>query len=189
MIVLIEMKREWEAAHVVKKLADYYKKSLSSSEEIISIETELQIIEDYLELQNIRYGEKFSYEIHVDEEAKIERIPRLTLQPLVENAIYHGLKYKEEWGSIRVDIRLQNEHMVIQVIDDGIGIKEEKLNEIRRFAEKAEKHFGLYSVNHRLILYYGEDSGLQIESKYGEGTCITIEIPRGNCIDKNYDRG
>ncbi len=188
-IVLIEMKREWEAAHVVKKLADYYKNSLSSSEEIISIETEVQIIEDYLELQNIRYGEKFAYEIHVDEEAKMERIPRLTLQPLVENAIYHGLKYKEDWGSIRVDIRLQDKQIIIQVTDDGIGMKAEKLDEIRRFTEKAEKHFGLYSVNHRLILYYGEESGLQIESKYGEGTCITIEIPRGNNVDKNYDRG
>lgn len=188
-LVLIEMKREWEAAHVVKKLADYYKNSLSSSEEIISIETEVQIIEDYLELQNIRYGEKFSYEINVDEEAKYEFIPRLTLQPLIENAIYHGLKYKEDWGSIRMDITLDDEKVIIRVEDDGIGISEEKLNEIRRFTEKAEKHFGLYSVNHRLLLYYGEKSGLQIESKYGEGTCITIEIPRGNHFDKNYDRG
>lgn len=188
-IVLIEMKREWEAAHVVRKLAAYYKNSLSSSEEIISIETELQIIEDYMELQDIRYGNKFSYEINVDEDAKMERIPRLTLQPLVENAIYHGLKYRENGGTIQVDIRLQNQKMIIKVKDDGIGIKKEKLNEIRRFTEKAEKHFGLYSVNHRLILYYGETVGLQIESIYGEGTCITIEIPRGNCIDKNNDRG
>jgi len=68
-----------------------------------------------------------------------------------------------------------------------INLQEEKLKEIRRFAEKAEKHFGLYSVNHRLLLYYGENSGLQIESKYEESTCITIEIPRGNKLDKNYD--
>ncbi|MBR2402304.1 MAG: sensor histidine kinase [Lachnospiraceae bacterium] len=186
-IVLIEMKREWEAAHVVKKLADYYKNSLSSSEEIILIETEIQIIEDYLELQNIRYGEMFSYEIYVDEEAKKERIPRLTLQPLIENAIYHGLKYKGNRGTIRVEARVAEEKVIIKVTDDGIGIQEEKLKEIRRFAEKAEKHFGLYSVNHRLLLYYGENSGLQIESKYEEGTCITIEIPRGNKLDKNYD--
>jgi len=186
-IVLIEMKREWEAAHVVKKLADYYKNSLSSSEEIILIETEIQIIEDYLELQNIRYGEMFSYEIYVDEEAKKERIPRLTLQPLIENAIYHGLKYKGNRGTIRVEARVAEEKVIIKITDDGIGIQEEKLKEIRRFAEKAEKHFGLYSVNHRLLLYYGENSGLQIESKYEEGTCITIEIPRGNKLDKNYD--
>ena len=188
-IVLIEMKREWEAAHVVKKLAAYYKNSLSSSEEIIFIEKEIQIIEDYLDLQNIRYGEKFSYKISVDERAKKEYIPKLTLQPLVENAIYHGLKYRENWGVIRVDVLIDGEEIIIKVSDDGIGIKEEKLKEIQRFVEKADNHFGLYSVNHRLLLYYGEKAKLQIESKYDEGTCITIRIPRGNEFDKNYDRG
>lgn len=187
-IVLIEMKREWEAAHVVKKLADYYKNSLSSSEEIIAIETEIQIIEDYLELQNIRYGERFSYEIVIDEAVKKECLPRLTLQPLIENAIYHGLKYKENWGTIRVFAQMIGERIQIKVMDDGIGIPEEKLTEIRSFADKAEKHFGLYSVNHRLLLYYGEEFSFHIESEYKKGTCITIEIPRGNCFDKNYDR-
>lgn len=186
-LVLIEMKRGWEAAHVVKKLAAYYRNSLSSSEEIISIETEIQIIEDYLELQSIRYGEKFTYNIHVDEAAKTEWIPRLTLQPLVENAIYHGLKYKENWGEISVDVKLVDGKVVIKVIDDGIGIPKEKLNEIRCFAEKAEKHFGLYSVNHRLLLYYAGKSVLKIDSEYEQGTCITIEIPRGNNFDKDHD--
>jgi len=188
-IVLIEMKREWEASHVVKKLAAYYKNSLSSSEEIICIEKEIQIIEDYLDLQNIRYGEKFSYKISVDERAKKEYIPKLTLQPLVENAIYHGLKYRENWGVIRVDVQIDGEEIIIKVSDDGIGIKEEALKEIQSFVEKADNHFGLYSVNHRLLLYYGEKAKLQIESKYEEGTCITIRIPRGNEFDKNYDRG
>lgn len=188
-LVLIEMRRDWEAAHVVKKLADYYKNSLSSSEEIISIETEIQIAADYLELQNIRYGERFTYEIHVDESVKKEYIPRLTLQPLIENAIYHGLKYKPDWGTIRTNVTLSDEKVIITVEDDGIGIPEERLNEIRSFTEKAEKHFGLYSVNHRLLLYYGEHSQLQIDSRYGEGTRITIEIPRGYKFDKNYDCG
>lgn len=188
-IVLIEMKRPWEAVRVVKKLADYYKNSLSSSEEIILLEKEIQIIEDYLELQIIRYGEKFSYEIDIDEASKKERIPRLTLQPLVENAIYHGLKYKENGGSISVIVRAIENNIIIKVEDDGIGIKEDKLNSIISFSQKAEKHFGLYSVNHRLLLYYGEQSNLQIESKYEEGTCITITLPRGNCFDKNYDCG
>lgn len=177
-IVLIEMKREWEAAHVVKKLADYYKNSLSSSEEIIFLEREIQIIEDYLELQNIRYGEKFSYEINIQDDLKNEALPRLTLQPLVENAIYHGLKYRENWGRICVNAYSEEDFIYIKVSDDGIGIKEDKLEEIRRFTQKPEKHFGLYSVNHRLQLYYGENAGIHIESTYGEGTCITIRIPR-----------
>lgn len=177
-IVLIEMKREWEASHVVKKLADYYKNSLSSSEEIIFLEREIQIIEDYLELQTIRYGEKFSYEIHVQEEVKNECLPRLTLQPLVENAIYHGLKYRENWGQIRVDAYAADDYIIIKVTDDGIGMTEDKLEEIRRLTQKPEKHFGVYSVNHRLQLYYGEDAGIAIDSKYGEGTCVTVRIPK-----------
>jgi len=189
-LVLIEMKREREAAHVVKKLAAYYRNSLSSSEDIISIETEIQIIEDYLELQSIRYGEKFTYEIYVDKEVKEVWIPKLTLQPLIENAIYHGLKYKENWGKILVEVRTLDQKIVIKVIDDGIGMKKEKLEEIIRGAEKAKKHFGLYSVNHRLKLYYGKHMAFKIDSEYGAGTCITIEIPKEDILhDKNYDRG
>lgn len=177
-IVLIEMKREWEAAHVVKKLAAYYKNCLSSSEEIVFIEREVQIIEDYMELQNIRYGGKFAYEISVQDELKMVQVPRLTLQPLVENAIYHGLKYNEDGGTIRVNAYLDEDFIHIQVQDDGIGIEEEKLKEIKRFAEMPEQHFGLYSVKHRLKLYYGENADLLIESTYGEGTDIDIRIPR-----------
>jgi len=186
-VVLIEMKREWEAARVVKKLANYYKNSLSSSEEIISLETEIQIIEDYLELQNIRYGEMFSYRISVAEELMEVRVPKLTLQPLVENAIYHGLKYRENKGHICVEAVLADDKVSIKVMDNGIGIREDKLKDIKTFTEKAENHFGLYSVNHRLLLYYGTKAGIQIESKYEEGTCITIEIPRENSFDKDND--
>lgn len=176
-IVLIEMKREWEAAHVVRKLADYYKNCLASSEEIILLEREVQIIEDYLELQNVRYGDTFTYEVSVQENLKKELLPRLTLQPLVENAIYHGLKYRGEGGKIEVKIWSQEGYMYITVSDDGIGMEEDKLREIQQFAERPAEHFGLYSVKHRLQLYYGEKTTMQIDSTYGEGTDITIRIP------------
>jgi len=177
-VVLIEMKREWEAAHVARRLAAYYKNCLSSSEEIIPLDREIQIIEAYLELQNIRYGEKFTYEISVQENMSEVYLPRLTLQPLVENSIYHGLKYREEWGGIQVDIYMEEGYIYIKVSDDGIGIPEDTLQKLQSFAEKPEKHFGLYSVKHRLQLYYGEETDMQIHSRYGEGTCITIRIPK-----------
>ena len=113
------------------------------------------------------------------------------IQPIVvskKEGYYSIVAGERRWRAAKL-AGLEEIPAIIRVEDDGIGIPEEKLNEIRRFTEKAEKHFGLYSVNHRLLLYYGEESGLQIESKYGEGTCITIEIPRGNQFDKNYDRG
>ena len=182
-LVLIEMKREYEAAYVIKRLAAYYRNSLSSSEEIISIETEIQIIEDYLELQMIQYGEEFSYEIFVDERAKNEDIPRMTLQPLVENAIHHGLKYKEQKGKILVDVRVVDTKIIIKIMDNGIGIPSHQLEELRHITDNAEKHFGLYSVKHRLLLYYGNKANLRIDSVYEQGTCITIEIPREEKFD------
>lgn len=182
-LVLIEMKREKEAARVVKKLAAYYKNSLSSSEDIIPIETEIKIIEDYLELLSVRYGDHFTYEICVEDAVKESYIPRLTLQPLVENAIYHGLRYQENWGNILVEAKADESTIIIKIIDDGIGMDEKKLEDIGQFAEKSKKHFGLYSVNQRLKLYYGEKASLKIESEYGVGTCITIEIPRGDMHD------
>ena len=92
--MLIEMNRSKEAARVTHKLADYYKNSLSGSEEIVSIEREIQIIRDYLDLQTMRYGDKFTYEIDISQDICDSQIPKMTLQPLVENAIYHGIKNK-----------------------------------------------------------------------------------------------
>lgn len=176
-IMLIDMNKPREAARVTKKLADYYKKSLSSSEEIIILERELQMTEDYLQLQRMRYGDKFTYEIRSKGADLTVRIPKMTLQPLVENALYHGLKCKEGWGTIVIEVSRQEEFICLQVCDNGIGMTEESLEKMLALKEKAQEHFGVYSVNHRLMLYYGEAYSMQVESAYGIGTRITIRIP------------
>ena len=201
-IMLIEMNRSKEASRVTKKLANYYKNSLSGSEEIVTIEREIQIIQDYLDLQTMRYNDKFSYEIDVEDSIKSSEIPKMTLQPLVENAIYHGLKNKDGWGKITVTGRTDGNIAVIKVIDDGIGMPLEDLEKINRLLEddehyadekkklseeaeitshdstKGGSHFGLYSVARRIKLYFGKEFGASIESKQNEGTTITIRVPK-----------
>ncbi|MBO6240830.1 MAG: sensor histidine kinase [Butyrivibrio sp.] len=186
-IMLIEMNRSKEAARVTQKLANYYKNSLSGSEEIVSIEREIQITRDYLNLQTMRYGDKFKYSFDIPASLYATSIPKMTLQPLIENAIYHGLKYKEDWGSIEISGERKDGLILLFVRDDGVGIDSDKLlsmqeklkkNEIPEDAER--KHFGVYSVDHRLRLYFGDEYGLNVDSIRGVGTTFTISIPDGN---------
>ncbi len=205
-IMLIEMNRSKEAARVTQKLANYYKNSLSGSEEIVTIEREIQIIRDYLDLQTMRYGDKFTYEIDVEDAVKTSLIPKMTLQPLVENAIYHGLKNKPDWGRILVTGSIvkgsgTDQYVELAVIDDGVGMPKEELDRLNELLEtrdsfsteekdlekeavitdhdltKGGSHFGLYSVAKRIKLYFGKEYGARIVSKENEGTRIFVTVP------------
>ncbi|MCR4587236.1 MAG: histidine kinase [Lachnospiraceae bacterium] len=200
-IMLIEMNRSREASRVTHKLAAYYKNSLSGSEEIITIDREVQIIRDYLDLQTMRYGDKFQFRIQVDDSIKQSLIPKMTLQPLVENAIYHGLKNKTDWGSITVEGHLSEDasssKVELRVTDDGVGIDPRELQLLNQLlaeestsdqeasesdltshdASKGGSHFGLYSVSHRIKLYFGSQYGARIESRKDAGTSVIITVP------------
>lgn len=174
-IKLMDMNRNMEARRVVKKLADYYRNSLSDSKEIITIGKEMRIVEDYLELQRIRYNDIFTYEVEIDEDITQLLIPKLTLQPLVENAIYHGLKYKKEPGMLKITGKRLNEGVLLTVEDNGAGMNEETCE--RMLENDPEGHFGVYSVNHRIKLIFGPEYGLNARSVLGEGTIIEIMLP------------
>jgi two-component system sensor histidine kinase YesM len=174
-IKLTDMNRNKEARRVVKKLADYYRNSLSDSKEIITIGKEIKIVEDYLELQRIRYNDIFTYEVEIDEDIAQMLIPKLTLQPLVENAIYHGLKYKRETGSLKITGKRTDQCVMLTVEDDGAGMNEETCE--RMLENDPEGHFGVYSVNHRIKLIFGPEYGLKARSILGEGTTIEILLP------------
>ena len=190
-------KREYELALIQEQVKPHF---LYNTLDIIimliemkrAIAREKQIIIDYLDLQLMRYGEKFKYEVDIPEEFDSVRIPKMTLQPLVENAIYHGIKLREGWGSIRISgYALDDGSVMIVLSDNGIGMNEEQLtklkNQMTRNPEEIDsiemseindkKHFGVYSVYNRLRLYYGEDYGLNIESSYGVGTRVLIHLP------------
>ncbi|SFR68825.1 cache domain-containing sensor histidine kinase [Anaeromicropila populeti] len=172
---LSDMNRNREARRAIRRLADYYRNSLSDSKKIITISREVKIVEDYLELQRIRYQDIFSYEVDLDESIMNMLIPKLTLQPLIENAIYHGLKYKEEMGLLRVTGNRTERGIVLSVEDNGAGMSPEISQSI--LTNQPDGHFGVYSVNHRIKLFFGEQYGMAIQSKTGEGTIISILLP------------
>jgi two-component system sensor histidine kinase YesM len=180
-IKLSEMNRHQEARRAIRRLADYYRNSLSDSKKIITISQEIRIVEDYLELQKIRYNDLFFYEVHIEDEIKQKLIPKLTLQPLIENAIYHGLKYKDGSGMLRITGSSTEEGILLTVEDDGVGMKEEESEVL--LENKPEGHFGVYSVNHRIKLFFGEKYGIKVRSEMGEGTIIDILLPAKDSME------
>lgn len=180
-IKLSEMNRHSEARRAVRRLADYYRNSLSDSKEIITIGQEIKIVEDYLELQKIRYKDLFTYEVFVDEDIVQMLIPKLTLQPLIENAIYHGMKYKNETGALRITGRKNGEVVILSVEDNGAGMSQECCETLLQ--NKPEGHFGVYSVNHRIKLLFGEEYGIEVQSEYGKGTKIDVLLPAKELVE------
>lgn len=174
-IKLSEMNRHKQAQRSLRKLADYYRNSLSDSKEIIPIRQEIKIVEDYLELQKLRYLDLFTYEVQLEEEILDMPIPKLTLQPLVENAIYHGLKYRTEPGLLKISGQRNGQLLILSVEDNGIGMSDEIAQEL--LENNPEGHFGVYSVNHRIKLYFGESYGIRINSEQRSGTKIDIVLP------------
>lgn len=166
-------------ARVTKALADYYRVSLSSGREIITIAEEVKNISSYLFIQKERYSDLMDFSIEVDQDIYLCEIPKMTLQPLVENAIYHGLKPRRQKGTICIKGNRENSHIRFVVEDDGAGMSEKVWESILQAKEEVNStHFGLLSVHRRIQLYYGEEYGLKIDSSLGEGTHVIIYIPK-----------
>lgn len=188
---LSEMGQARKAQKVTKRLADYYKNSLSSGSDIVNLQTEIKLTKDYLELQKIRYSDILDYEVNLAEYTEAMVIPKLTLQPIVENAIYHGLKYREDLGKITITDRLARDGYCIIIQDNGVGIKEERLKAIMNYLSKNEfdyskeisESFGMRNVNYRLKLFFGQNYGLTMTSEVGKGTEVIIKIPKDNTYD------
>lgn len=168
-----------DAQIATKSLADFYRIALSKGKEIITIAEEVKNANDYLNIQRFRYYDVFDFEIKVRDEIKNSKILKLILQPLVENSIYHGLKTKGSFGKIRIEGFIQNENVILKVMDDGVGMPEEKIKEllVKRSSPASEESFGLRSVDERIKLFFGEEYGLTIESEVGKGTTISVVFP------------
>jgi two-component system sensor histidine kinase YesM len=177
---LSELGRIKDVQKTTKALADFYRVTLSKGRDSITIEEELRNVKDYLSIQQIRYSDVFNYTIEVENSVLPHSILKLTLQPLVENAIYHGLKEKGDIGSLQVHAFTEAETIKIQISDDGVGMDAEKIQDILQTDEAGQGQvmsYGLRNVDHRLRLYFGEDYGLLIESEKGKGTVVTVRIP------------
>ncbi|MFX3632316.1 MAG: sensor histidine kinase [Candidatus Pristimantibacillus sp.] len=174
--VLCKSGESEEAGKATKALADYYRVGLSNGQEIITIREEIRNVQNYLYIQSARYSDLFDFQIHVQNELLNYYIPKLTLQPLVENAIYHGLKEKGSFGHITIEGFKQIDTLCLKVKDDGIGLSEEQIKRLR--GTRTERvSFGMRSVDERIKLYFGDRYGIDIHSVEGEGTQITVEIP------------
>ena len=166
---------------MVDNLSDFFRTSLNQGKDIISIREELAHVRSYLEIQQVRYQDILRYEITVPEDLYEYKIPKITIQPLVENALYHGIKNKRGQGTITITGERSENGFVLYVRDNGIGMTQERLNEVRAGIQKlsytGKEIYGLYNVNERIRLNFGETYGISIESTYGEGTCVSISLP------------
>ena len=179
------MARDYDAEDIVRlvdALTNMFRIGLSHGKDIITVKEEITHVSNYLYIQKIRYKDKLNYVIHVDESLYAIEVPKLILQPLVENAIYHGVKAKRGGGTITITGVPEGENLVFTVQDDGAGMLQEKVEELnRRMSERSvldeQKSFGLFYIRERIQLCYGTGYGVHVESTLGEGTRVTITLP------------
>ncbi len=178
---LIESNETDQAVNMVITLSSFFRLVLSKGKEFISIREEEKHIRNYLEIQEMRYRDILEYDIQIDQTVYDYQIPKLTLQPLVENALYHGIKYKRAKGYIHIHGEKEGDSIHLTVRDNGIGMDQAELEflrrEICRPCQETEKGFGLANVNERIHMYFGEEYGLRISSTKGKGTIVEVTIP------------
>jgi len=166
---------------MTEALAKLFRLSLNKGNEFITLGQEMEHVQNYLLIQSMRYTDKFDYEIMIAEELRSCRTIKLLVQPIVENCIYHGIKKQKGKGKIQVFTYKEDGNIYIEVIDDGIGMTEEMCIHVLDRNTKAEKRMGsgmgVWNVNERIKLYFGEIYGLTFESKAGKGTKVTICLP------------
>ena len=179
-IWMAEGKKNEEVVLMTASLARLLRQSISIENELVTIGQEVEYVRSYLTIQKMRYKDKLEFEINVDPRITHAKIIRLVLQPIVENAIYHGLKYKESKGMLKVHGYELGERIIIDITDDGVGMDEETLKHIYD-KHKVNYHsngVGVYNVQQRLVLYYGKEYGIIYHSEKGKGTTATVVIPK-----------
>lgn len=182
------MKGQTEIARIVRLLGKMMRNNLEAGNSKIPLKQELEMVSCYLEIQRFRYEDRLRYEFHVDPALEALYVPPLIIQPLVENAVVHGLDNNAEGASVKVAILREGNAAMFTITDNGIGIPEERMDKIMQTLEDAEERegerIGLRNVHVRLKLTYGESCGLSIRSKPGCGTAISFAIPlEGGMID------
>lgn len=164
----------------VKNLSRFYRICLSKGDDVISIGNEVKIIRSYLSIQRLRYTEFMDFELDISNDILKYGIPKLTLQPIIENSIYHGLKNKNEKGRLIIKGMMEKKNIVLEVFDDGIGMTKEMISFALNHGNRDDNHrtsYGLCNISSRLKLLYGNSGRLKIESVIGKYTKVIIRIP------------
>ncbi|NDL68053.1 cache domain-containing sensor histidine kinase [Anaerotalea alkaliphila] len=171
-----------DIAEMVTALTDLFRIGLSKGNEIIPLENEIKHVESYLKIQRVRYEAMIQYEIICSRQLKRLRVIKLIIQPIVENAIYHGIKTNDRPGEIRIEVDIREGWLLISVSDNGAGIPAEKVAQLNAMLcgelERADAFgIGLFNVNERLRLNFGNEFGVEVDSVEGEGTRVFIRHP------------
>lgn len=180
----VEVNKKDQVVEMTKALSIFFKTVLSEGKEWITLRDETEHVRSYLRILKMRYRDILEYEINLSEDILNYKILKLTLQPIVENAIYHGIKNKRTLGMITITGKVTDDNMLLlEVTDNGQGMTEEMLQEVienmNNFSEDDTRTsgFGLKNINQRIKLYYGEQYGLLMESEYKKGTKVSIIVP------------
>jgi two-component system sensor histidine kinase YesM len=191
-IWLAEAGDQSKVVSMVGSLSDFFRASLGQGRDIVTIGDEMKHVSSYLKIQQVRYQDILTYSIEVPHDIYGSMIPKITLQPLVENALYHGIKNKRGGGSITITGKIESGCIYLYIEDNGIGMTAERLEQINRKKNAGEKTeneadaggnreeaeiFGLYNVNERIRLKFGQRYGIHVDSEYGKGTVVTVLLP------------
>ena len=176
--------KQTEICNLVAAISSLIRASISNKKSIITIEQELDYVKNYIYIQHIRYKDRFDTIYDIDESLLKQAVPKLIIQPIVENAIIHGIENSKNKNLLYISIKRENECIVIIVKDTGIGMTDEKVSELLKEPlnaegdeQKAHTNLGLYAVHKRIQLMYGDLYGLTVQSQAGEGTTVTLHIP------------
>ena len=167
---------------LVYALADLLRNNLRDMDCLRTVEEEVKSIQDYLTIQKVRFGDRIRAYIHIDQDFMQAKVPALTLQPIVENAVIHGLERKLEGGQIHLLALKEEDKIVIQVMDTGVGIAQERIQSIFREEKRKSTHgqttgLGVLNVHKRIQYFFGSEYGLSMESVEGTGTVVSVHLP------------
>jgi len=182
-------------ANMAELLGDFYRYTISQEDNFVSLKEELDNAEVYFQIQRFRFSKKLELKVKVQENLLSLKVPRILLQPIVENSIVHGLEGRESGGKVEISISRSNQHVYIQVSDDGIGIEEEKLRQINEDLRNIRRGFqggvvgkggmgkagmgvSLLNIQERIHLLYGREYGLYLQSLENAGTDVCMVLPR-----------
>ncbi|UJF32489.1 sensor histidine kinase [Paenibacillus hexagrammi] len=179
-LVVCTRNRYTDITEIIKSLSKILRRLISWKEDIVTVREEVSFTDMYLKVEKFRFGDRFDYRFHIDEEAMEYKIPKMSIQPLVENACKHGLQTIKGIGHIEIDVQVLKTSLCIRIADNGKGMEEEELKQLLlnvRSEQQVNEHIGVRNVYRRLQLNYGDQVKFKMESTPGTGTVIIMDIP------------
>ncbi len=174
---MCRMEKAMESSNLVQALSKLFRLSLNSGNEFTSVKNEVDHLRNYITIQEKRFEDMIKFNISLSEEVLECKVVKLVLQPLVENAIHHGIEKKGTGGKVDIGIYKEGENLVYKITDDGAGADEDEMNSLLKKVEEGNRGFGIKNVNDRIKLYFGNNYGIQFKSSPGNGMTVLVKQP------------